>query len=217
MRLSPGDKVILFDGTGNEYGARVISISSDRVDLEVTTTRQATGEPGVRLTVAQALLKNRKMDGLIRQLTELGIHHWQPFFSNRAIPRPTPAKAEVQTRRWETIAREAVKQCRRGRPPMVSAPVSFEEILTASENETIRLIFWENAIEPLSTNLPGPPFSVDQKVLIAIGPEGGFSKTEIEAAQVAGFTTVSLGPRILRAETAALTACALVLHLNELG
>lgn len=218
LRLSVGDKVVLFDGTDNEYDARIVCFKPGRVDLQITGTRLSSTEPQVKLTIAQALLKKRKMDGLIRQLTELGIHHWRPFVARRSIPRPTQAKSLAQMARWKTIAIEAVKQCRRGSPPIISSPVTFGDILNASKDDTVKVILWEKATEPLINRLPAPPFPDNQPVLLMLGPEGGFSEAEIEAAKIEGFVTASLGPRILRAETAALTACVLVLHhLNNLG
>jgi len=218
LRLSVGDKVILFDGTDKEYDAHIISFKPDRVDLHITGARSSSAEPHLKLTIAQALLKKRKMDVLVRQLTELGIHHWQPFIARRSIPRPTQAKNLAQTGRWKTIALEAVKQCRRGSPPIISSPVTFDDILAASKDDTVKVILWEKATEPLINRLPSPPLPDNQRILLMLGPEGGFSEAEIESAKTEGFVTASLGPRILRAETAALTACVLVLHhLGELG
>ena len=218
LRLSVGEKVVLFDGTDNEYDARIVSFKSGRVDLRITATRSSSTEPQVKLTIAQALLKKRKMDGLVRQLTELGIHHWRPFIARRSIPRPTQAKNLAQTARWKTIATEAVKQCRRGSPPIISHPISFDDILVASKDDTVKVVLWERATEPLINRLPAPPLPGNQQILLMLGPEGGFSEAEIKAAKIEGFVTASLGPRILRAETAALTACVLVLHhLNDLG
>lgn len=218
LRLSVGDKVILFDGTDTEYDARIVSFKPGRVDLQITGVRLSPAEPDVKLTIAQALLKKRKMDGLVRQLTELGIHHWRPFIARRSISRPTKAKSLVQVKRWKSIAVEAVKQCRRGSPPIISSPVAFDDVLGASEDDTVKVILWEKATEPLKNRLPSPPLADNQQILLMLGPEGGFSETEIEAAKTKGFVTGSLGPRILRAETASLTACVLVLHhLGDLG
>jgi len=222
LRLAVGDGVILFDGTDNEYDARIISLKPGRVDLQIIGTRKSSAEPRVQLTIAQALLKKRKMDTLVRQLTELGIHHWQPFIAHRSIRRLTQAKNRAQTDRWKTIATEAVKQCRRGSPPAISPVASFDDILNASEDSAIKVIFWEDATEPLVNRLvsliPGPPLPDNQQIVLVLGPEGGFSKAEIEVAEDNGFVTASLGPRILRAETAALTASVIVLHhLGELG
>lgn len=158
------------------------------------------------------------MDGIIRQLTEIGIHRWQPFIADRSISRPNNKKSLAQTTRWKKIAHEAVKQCRRSRPPIISSSVSFSDALDCSKDYTVKLILWEKATEPLAHRLPRKPLADNQRVLLMLGPEGGFTEDEIEAAKTKGLAAVSLGPRILRAETAALTAGVLVLHyLDELG
>lgn len=212
LRMSAGDRVILFDGTGTEYAARIASVHSDRVMFEILETYSSPTEPQIKLTIAQALLKKRKMDGIIRQLTEIGIHHWRPFISPRSIPRPIEKKRLTQTKRWETIAIEAVKQCRRSSPPTISPPVAFDDILTASRDHSTRVILWEKGTVPLVSRLPEPPFNEKMSMILMLGPEGGFSQSEVESAEKAGFATATLGPRILRAETAALTATILAMH-----
>ena len=218
LRLRPKDRIVLFDGTGNEYSACIMSFTADRVNLQITGTLKTSTEPRIQLTVAQALLKGRKMDTIIRQLTEIGIYRWQPFVADRSISRPRHGKMRSQTARWEKIAREAVKQCGRSRPPAVFPPVSFNDLLTGSTDDEIRLILWEKATVPLTRCLPPPPLADAQPVLLILGPEGGFTTAEIEAAQTRGAQVASLGRRILRAETATLTASVLTLHhLGELG
>ncbi len=218
LRLRCGDRIELFDGTGWEYDARIVSMAAGRVHLRITDRRQTSTEPLAQLTIAQAMLKGRKMDTLIRQLTEIGIHRWQPFIAQRSISRPDPAKSRAQAARWEKITVAAVKQCRRGHPPAVSLPVRFAEALESVKAYPVKLILWEKATRPLSHLLP-PALPADQpRIALFLGPEGGFTEAEITAADACGVAPVSLGPRILRAETAALTAAALALHhLDNLG
>ncbi len=208
---------MLFDSTGNEYDARIVSFTPNRVNLHIIDTRKTSAEPLVKLTIAQALLKGRKMDGIIRQLTEIGIHRWQPFIADRSISRPNNKKMLVQTTRWEKIAKEAVKQCRRSRPPIVSSPVRFSDTLDCAKKYKTKLILWEKATEPLAHCLLGKPLAYNQQVFLILGPEGGFTEAEIGAAKDSGLDVVSLGPRILRAETATLASSVIVLHcLGEL-
>jgi 16S rRNA (uracil1498-N3)-methyltransferase len=195
-----------------------VSFAPNRVNLHITGTRKTSSEPHVKLTIAQALLKGQKMDGLIRQLTEIGIHHWQPFIADRSISRPNTKKGIVQTTRWKKIAIEAVKQCRRAHAPLISSPVHFSDALDHTDAYSIKLILWEKATEPLSHHLPKTPLTGIKKVFLMLGPEGGFTEAEIEAASTQGLAAVSLGPRVLRAETATLTASVLIIHhLDNFG
>ena len=218
LRMVAGDQVVLFDGIGNEYNARIRSIQPNRVYFDIIGTLQSTAEPRCRVTIAQALLKKKKMDGLIRQLTEIGIARFVPFVSRRSVPKPAASKMVTKRNRWETIAIEAVKQCRRGRPPKVGPLVSFDDLVNAIDHPNVRIILWENATKPLADCLNEKTLDGISEVLLTLGPEGGFSKSEIESAEENGFLIASLGPRILRAETAALTASVIAMHqLGELS
>ena len=115
LRLSVGDAVELFDGTGNGYRARIVSASPRRVRFRIEETFALLCESSVHITLAQGMLKDRKMDDLIRQLTELGIDCWVPFYAARSVPVPGKKGLGTRLERWEKIALEAVKQCRRCR------------------------------------------------------------------------------------------------------
>ncbi len=208
LRLSDGDAVELFDGVGNGYLARIVSASPKRVVFHIRETYPLLSESSVHITLAQGILKDRKMDDLIRQLTELGVDCWMPFYAARSIP--VPAKKGMQKRlgRWEKIALEAVKQCRRGRVPCIAPADDFEAMLAASAGSDLKIIFWEGA--PLAFDIPPTAPPKPKKIMVAVGPEGGFDPAEIQRAHAHGFLTTGLGPRILRAETATLAACALV-------
>jgi 16S rRNA (uracil1498-N3)-methyltransferase len=161
--------------------------------------------------VAQGFLKDKKMDTLIRQLTELGISRWIPFFAARSVSRPDAARLERRAARWQKIATEALKQCRRTQPPRIETVAGFEQMLAAGVDADIKIAFWEEEQSVLPEadrhgRVPGDIF-------IILGPEGGLTSEEIALARQAGFKSVSLGPRILRAETATLAACTLVQHL----
>lgn len=215
LRMTAGDKAVLFDGTGNEYDTRIKSIQPNRVFFNITGTRQTSAEPRIQVTVAQALLKKRKMDGIIRQLTEIGITQFIPFVSRRSISKPSETKKETKHKRWETIAIEAVKQCRRARPPKVWPVVTFDDMMNITDNPQVRVVLWENASDPLANRLAEMSLNGLSDLILVLGPEGGFSEAEIATAKKNGFLTASLGPRILRAETAALTAT--VITMNQLG
>ena len=212
LRLQPGDGLKLFDGTGFEYEAAIVRVSAQKVTVEIQHKARAAVPSGVHIIVAQAFLKEKKMDDLVRKLCELGMSRWVPFFSERSIARPDAKRLQARSQRWQRIATEAVKQCRRVDTPQIVGARSFEEMLDFSQNCDVRIVFWENETSPLAPGLASkdnPP----QKILLMLGPEGGFSDQEIERLQNSGFISAGLGPRILRAETATIAAVTLVQYL----
>lgn len=217
LRLKPGMLVGLSDGCGLQADARIQSLNRERVVLEVLRRYPSPREPEGELVLAQAMLKDQKMDLLVRQLTELGMTGWRPFMSARSVPQPDERRQAARAARWERIAREAVKQCRRGRVPAMAPMERLDDILRHGAAFDERIFFWEGARQPLPTSLPGASGGA-RKVLVVVGPEGGFAQEEAAAAESHGFRLAALGPRILRAETAALAACTLVQHLyGDLG
>lgn len=212
LRMKPGDKIGLFDGKGLEYEAKIIDLSPGRVQVSIIHCFPSTSESPLKIIVAQAFLKEKKMDGLVRQLSELGIIKWIPFIAERSVPRPDKKQLSARTKRWEKIAKEALKQCKRGRIMEVGETVSFEEMLNQGQFYDLRVAFWEDELQPVHANLPGSGEKIDT-VFAIIGPEGGFTQKEIEKARNRGFITVGLGPRILRAETATVAACVLIQYL----
>ena len=213
LRLKPGDQVILFDGTGAQYDARIAELSSDKVSVELVEKKVTLLESPVYTTVAQSFLKEKKMDLLIRQITELGIHKLQPFFSERSIPYPDSRRLLARFERWEKIMMEAVKQCRRSLLVEIAECLPFDKMLISAKDADVKIIFWENADNPLSLNTFSNVKGKIRSVFSVLGPEGGFSTDEIKRAMKAGFYPVKMGPRILRAETAAVAACTLLQYL----
>jgi len=212
LRLKPGDKIGLFDGKGFEYEARIVAISTGKVEVAVMQCFPAAAESPVQIVVAQAFLKEKKMDSLIRQISELGITGWLPFFAERSVPRPDQKQLLVRTQRWKKIAREALKQCKRGRILEIGETVSFESMLNQSESSDLKIAFWEDEAAPLNASLTKFERPINT-IFVLLGPEGGFTVQEIERARARGFITASLGPRILRAETATVAACTLLQYL----
>ena len=208
LRLSAGDAVELFDGIGNGYRARIVSASPKRVLFHIQETFPIRSESSVHITLAQGILKDRKMDDLIRQLTELGIDCWVPFYAARSVPVPSKKGMGTRLDRWEKIAIEAVKQCRRGRVPCISPADDFDAMLATSAESDLKIIFWEGAPQAFDIYQTASP--KPKSITVAVGPEGGFDPGEVQRALEHGFLTTGLGPRILRAQTAALAACTLV-------
>lgn len=211
LRLKRGDCIEVFDGAGRTYTACIGRLAGDRVEVELENGTVTPQEESLEIVAAQALLKDRKMDTLIRQVTELGISRWVPFVSERTVPSPGKERLRSRSQRWEKIAREALKQCRRDRLPAIEPLHTFDQVLDLGADCAVRVFFWEEATATLET----VPFADAQprRLLVVFGPEGGFSKAEAERAREQGFALASLGPRILRAETATLAGCALVQYL----
>jgi 16S rRNA (uracil1498-N3)-methyltransferase len=205
LRLSAGDEVELFDGTDSGYRAKIVSVAPDRVRFDIVESYLLSTESPVRITLAQGFLKESKMDDLIRPLTELGIHCWRPFYAARSVSRPNPRGLDKRLDRWCKKAMEAVKQCRRARIPVIEPADSLGAVLEASDGFDLNVFYWEG--EPLAVKLPVQPLPSPRSILAVVGPEGGFSVEEAQSARERGFLIFGLGPRILRAETAALAAC----------
>ncbi|MCP4117357.1 MAG: 16S rRNA (uracil(1498)-N(3))-methyltransferase [Desulfobacteraceae bacterium] len=217
LRLKPGDRVELVDGKGTKATAELQSVTPGLASLSIVDKSEAESESPVHITIAQGMLKDKKMDMLIRHLTELGICEWQPFFSSRSIPKPDAKRLKSRMERWNRISREALKQCGRSMVPVIGEPLRFTDLLARATEFDERIAFWENATAPIG-GIQHQDRPAVKRIIVLIGPEGGFSKDEIEEAKKNGFNSFSLGPRILRAETASITSAALVQHLfGDLG
>ena len=212
LRLKAGDGLKLFDGTGFEYEAAIVRVTAKAVTLQIKDKTKAAAPSGAHIIVAQALLKEKKMDDLVRKLCELGVAQWVPFFSSRSIARPDAKRLAGRVQRWQRIATEAVKQCRRIDSPGIANALSFEEMLAFSNNCDLKIVFWEIESSPFTRDLAPPDISL-KKIMLMLGPEGGFTDQEIHQLRKNGFITAGLGPRILRAETATIAAVTLVQYL----
>ena len=213
LRMRPNDKILFTNGKGKDYNSTITTISPEEVKLTIKKSYNSKSESPARITLFQGMLKDNKMDTLIKHLTELGISAWTPLFCERAIPKPDKKRIDSRIKRWEKIAIEALKQCNRSVLPKINRPVTFSDMIKNTAFFDLKIAFWENATIPI-----GKLFELSQqtqsitKICILIGPEGGLSKEEIMLAENAGFKTYLMGPRILRAETASITACSLIQH-----
>jgi 16S rRNA (uracil1498-N3)-methyltransferase len=215
LRLKRGDAVELFDGLGRTYAARIVGYGPEGVDVAISDATCPETESPLDVTVAQAFLKEKKMDRLVRQLTELGVNRLIPFFAARSIPRPTSRRLAGRLSRWNKISRESLKQCNRGRAPEICEPVFLEDALNLAAAARFKLLFWERASASLQDGFQRDLVSSSEApgIFLMLGPEGGFTGDEVKKAEKAGFFTATLGPRILRAETATVAACAIVQYL----
>ncbi|CCK79811.1 16S rRNA (uracil(1498)-N(3))-methyltransferase [Desulfobacula toluolica] len=210
LRLNPGDPIEVTNGAGKDYTALISSVSPGNIKVDIIDEHDSSTESALHITLCSGMLKDKKMDLVIKHVTQLGIYQWIPFFCERSIPTPDAKRIKNRHQRWETIAVESLKQCRRSRLPQIFKPLSFENLLDHAEAYDLKIAFWEKATQRLDTLTRN---SSPLNVIILIGPEGGLSETEIETAQKKGFLSYSLGPRILRAETAAISSCTLIQHI----
>jgi 16S rRNA (uracil1498-N3)-methyltransferase len=213
LRLSRADLVIVVDGLGTAYRGEISRIGNRRgVEVRIHSEIRNFGEPAVILTLAAALSTGAKLDAVIEKGTELGVKRFVPIISEKSkVKLDDPEKAAARTRRWERVALAAIKQCRRSYRPDISLPTGLTSFLRQADTESLRLVFHPGnnagALERMR-----PPNRV-KRVTLLVGPESGFTADEVRQANDAGFTTVSLGPRILRTETAGPVACALVMNM----
>lgn len=213
LRLRPGDHIILADGQ-QDYEVELTALSARSVSARVLARRPPPPAPAVELVLYQALIRPNRFDLVLEKGTELGVSRFVPVVSARCQVRPRgePGRAE----RWRRLVSEAAEQCGRPRPPDIDPAQPFGQALAAAPG--LRLLPWEGergqGLGPFLRSLPERPRTVS----LFIGPEGGFEPAEVEQARQEGAALVSLGPRILRAETAGIVAAALVLYeLGELG
>jgi len=202
LRLAPGDEVELFDGRGATWTAR---IAPGFEALALSGRREAaSGGPAIHLLFA--LAKGEKVDWVVQKATELGAARLVPFAAERSVVRLEPDKGAERAERWRRIAGEAARQCGRADVPEVAAPVSLGAALADVPPGFRLLVLHGEGGAPLpALSLEGAP-----GVAAVVGPEGGLTTAELEACQAAGAARAALGPRTLRAETAAIAVVALL-------
>jgi 16S rRNA (uracil1498-N3)-methyltransferase len=212
FRLKSGDAILLIDGTGLEYTAEITGISKTGVNVRILRQAVPPVESALKIAVGQGYLKDKKMDVLVRHLTEIGIAKWMPVTTEFSVPQPKETKTDPRVKRWESIAIEAAKQCGRTRIPEILPPAAFSRVLEESSGFDLKMIFHEKEPRGIA-EIADSKDSAPASVFILFGPEGGFSADEIRRASSLGFCSASMGPRVLRAETASIAGCTLVQHL----
>lgn len=215
LRLERGAEAFVFDGGGSEYRCVVEECQRARVMLNVLEQVEAARpESSLGLALAVALLKGEKFDLVVQKATELGVSEVVPVVTKQADVRlRDEADAARRVSRWQRIALEAAKQSGRALVPSIAKPLLFSSLIAApSENEKWRVMFSERGGLELSETIKKAPASVAE-ITALVGPEGGWTDEEITQARDCGWSLVTLGGRTLRAETAAITATALLQYL----
>ena len=213
LRLKAGDEIIVFDSLGKEYEGTIIEETTSSVVIKIQNIFLSKRDSPLDVTLAQSLLKGEKMDYLIQKATELGVKEIIPFFSSRSVPLLEKSGRLKRHHRWGRIAIEASKQCGRGVVPKIEPLQDYSEMLQIASPGSLCLILWEREGGQLKKVLERSKEKT--RIFFIIGPEGGFSQEEVEEAKRAGFIPVTLGRRILRAETASL--CLLSILQYEQG
>lgn len=212
LRLRPGEEIVLFDEAGTEHTARLLRVAASAVEAAVERASRPRRESPLHLTLAPGLLRGPRMDLLIQKATELGVTAIAPLLLARCV-----AAGPGRLGRWQAIAREAAEQSGRTRIPAIGAPIPLAPFLAGLGGETVRLALWEGE-GGLSPRALDPVTLRSRPAVLVVGPEGGLDGSEVASLREAAFTLLTLGPRILRAETAPLAALALLQFLaGDLG
>jgi 16S rRNA (uracil1498-N3)-methyltransferase len=212
LRLAVGAKLLLLDGHGRLLTARIERASSDELELTYLAVAEPAGPPGPQVTLYLGLLKGEKHDLVIQKATELGVARIVNVHCRRSVPVLGGERADKRLLRWQRVVQAAAAQCRRPDLPQVAGPLPLLTALAAATARH-RLLLYEGPAPGLRALLAAAAGGGELagEVALVVGPEGGFDPSEVAAATAADFIPASLGPRILRAETAALAALAVVL------
>jgi 16S rRNA (uracil1498-N3)-methyltransferase len=208
LRLGRGDELLAFNGRGAERIALIGSLQRRGAVLELRAALAPLPESSLDLTLLQALPKSDAMDLVVQKATELGVRTLAPALTEFSVVRLDGDRSERRIDHWRKIARAACEQCGRHRPPAIAAPLPLADALAALPAAGTRL-----ALDPTAERAFDEQTAPTQSLVIAVGPEGGFAAADWRRLDAAAFVRVTLGPRVLRAETAALAACAVAQSL----
>ena len=210
LRLKPGDSIIVFDGFGHEFEARIDSFTASGVQVALGA-QCPQADKKISVTLAQAIPKAGKMDLIVKTAAELGADVIIPFAAVRSVSRIEGEKAAGKVARWQKIVQEAARCCRESRVTQIEPVLSFADMLARATPDALKLIFWEEEDKKsIRDVLTDERFAGVINYFVIVGPEGGLSRDEIARAKDAGFISVSLGRRILKVETAAAAILAII-------
>jgi len=213
MRHRIGDVVQVVDGMGGEYEAAIERLCGEWVECRITARRRRTAEPIAQVVLAQALVKGAHFDLVVEKATEVGVAGIIPMTTERTV---VALEEEQKKERWRKLAIAAMKQSGRSILPAIDGVIGFQDVVLRAKEFDLALLAWEEEREKLRDLMK--PAKGLRKVLVLVGPEGGFSKEEVSLARSKHIRPFSMGTRKLRTETAGILATALILHeLGDLG
>ena len=215
LRMSPGDRISVSDGLGTDYICELEQLEAGCVRGRILERKPFDVELSSRLILYQGLPKGDKMELIVQKAVELGAAEIVPVSSGRCVVKLDVKKAAARVKRWNAIAEGAAKQSKRMTVPKVHEVMTFRQALEYAAAIDVRLMPYEKAEGMEATRKGLAAIAPGQSVAVLIGPEGGFEDGEAEAAARAGFAHISLGRRILRTETAGLTALSILMYLLE--
>lgn len=216
LRHKAGDVIEISDGKRFEYEMEIETLSNECVQGKILTKREFEREPQIKVTLYQALPKQGKMEVIVQKSVELGVYEILPMVTERTVVLDKGNFAR-KTQRWQKVADEAVKQCRRGIIPQVLEPVTLDAVLSLMGKNDLNLFFYEEeTVQTLKSILRNCQAEKVKRIGVFIGPEGGFSPAEAEKIVAAGAVSVSMGKTILRVETASVASVAMVTYEMEL-
>ncbi|MHC4387616.1 MAG: 16S rRNA (uracil(1498)-N(3))-methyltransferase [Planctomycetota bacterium] len=216
LRMRPGDSIIVLDNRGWEYEVVLNSVGKSEIRGQVKAKREASGEPTAQITLHQSLLKQDKFEWILQKCTEVGVRRFVPLITQRGVIRTPDALSSKKLNRWRHIIIEAAEQSGRGLIPELAPPLDFEEAAVGLGSFDCSIIASpQTQGTGIQKALQGGDKRAPSNVALLVGSEGGFTQEEMDSARTHGAIAISLGRRILRAETAAVVAASLVLY--ELG
>jgi 16S rRNA (uracil1498-N3)-methyltransferase len=202
LRLQSGDPVVLFNGDGHEYAARLVAASARRACAAIASVAAPVRESPLRVTLLQAIARGEKMDWIIQKATELGVARIVPVSTGRSGVKLDAARADRRREHWLAVAIAACEQCGRNVVPAIDAPVDLAGAAAAGDAGSRWMLSPDGGVRLRELRLePGPS-------VLAVGPEGGFDEADLATLREHGFRGLALGPRILRTETAGIAALA---------
>jgi 16S rRNA (uracil1498-N3)-methyltransferase len=201
LRMRVGEQLAVFDGLGNEFHAELARIEGNNVTVRIGAQVAGTPQSPLKITLVQGISRGERMDWALQKATELGVNVIAPVITARSVVRLDEKQSAKKREHWQQIVIGACEQSGRSHVPEVLAPISLRQHLLEHRKEGLRLV-----LSPTGPSALAGLTSMSTRVELLIGPEGGLDDEEIERAQTAGFVPVRLGPRVLRTETAAVTA-----------
>jgi 16S rRNA (uracil1498-N3)-methyltransferase len=208
LRMQRGDELVVFDGAGHEHAATIAAIRAERVELRIGAALVPAAESPLAITLAQGVSRGERMDYAIQKATELGVARIAPLLCERSVVKLDASQAARKLEHWRGIAVAAAEQCGRATVPEVAAPCRYAEHVAAAGTPAPRA--WRGVLAPGAAHGPGDLPAGLTAIELLIGPEGGLSDEELRLAELRGYAPLRLGPRVLRTETAAAAAIAVL-------